>query len=37
MLFIYAVHKNTETGVIEKVKYTRYFGYLENFETTKKK
>lgn len=36
MLFIYAVHKNTETGVIEKVKYTRYFGYIENFKTTKK-
>lgn len=36
MIYIYAVHKNAETGVIERVKYTDYLGYMKDDESTKR-
>lgn len=36
MIYIYAVHKNEETDVIEKVKYTDYLGYEAQNEASKK-
>lgn len=36
MLYIYAVHKDTDTDVIKDVKYTNYLGYLSEREATKK-
>lgn len=36
MIYIYAVHKNAETGVIERVKYTDYLGYMKDYEATKR-
>ena len=36
MIYIYAVHKNAETDVIERVKYTDYFGYMKDYEATKR-
>lgn len=36
MIYIYAVHKNAETDVIERVKYTDYFGYTKDYEATKR-
>lgn len=36
MIYIYAVHKNAETDVIERVRYTDYFGYMKDYEATKR-
>lgn len=36
MIYIYAVHKNAETDVIERVRYTDYLGYMKDDEATKR-